>query len=732
MSAGPAPQPEGMANAVPIPLQPKRRRTARACDECRRKKIKCDGRHPCAHCTAFGFECTYNQLSKRRRTPAAQYVERLEQRVRRAEQLLRIVCPGASLNDTQASEKARRLSSRDFSCASSTETASSGADSVVPSMAQLDVDDDGRWDYHGQSSSLPFIRKLQDHLGRPAGPEADPADVLSGRSQRSLSQPMHELPKDFLPEKAVAQRYCQYSLDRVAALLPVVHTPTFWQQLEQLYAAPTSEQPVDDSRFRALFYSVMALGHLAGGDETNAVERAFSYFKAAQRSLDIVDCRDLVSIQALVFMMVFLQSTAKLSECYIYLGIALRFAIRIGMHRSHAADFGPVETEMRKRVFWMLRQMDISIGAALGVPQTLSDNDVDQEFPAEVNDKNITNAGVAPVIDLNMTAFNHLTRLSLLLAKIVRNVYPTKPMAGSGGEGYAVRFAVIRELEEDLKQWKQGLPPELAADDPPEGLMRVQHMLRIAFTHTRLMLYRPFYHFVAARKRSVDKRAHVCAATCVNLSRTLIHITAQSEDRGLLHAACWFIVHSNLFAILSLLYFASENAEDGRTEAIVYDAYRGLDMLRAMSQRSPAADRCVIALMPIFDLLPKNLRRKQQAKDSRPTAALIVTKDNLWCPGPSVEAPEVFSTQSQSMPFDSTMQPFISIANPGLGNVLGEADLPDIESLEAQFPPSFETLDELAMPPSTGVFMWPNMFGLDASSFQGYEGVHWNPDFGFT
>lgn len=36
------------------PVQ-KRRRVTRACDECRRKKIKCDGNQPCTHCTVYSY-----------------------------------------------------------------------------------------------------------------------------------------------------------------------------------------------------------------------------------------------------------------------------------------------------------------------------------------------------------------------------------------------------------------------------------------------------------------------------------------------------------------------------------------------------------------------------------------------------------------------------------------------------------------------------------------------------
>jgi len=43
--------------AAPRAVQPmqKRRRVTRACDECRRKKIKCDGKQPCTHCTVYSY-----------------------------------------------------------------------------------------------------------------------------------------------------------------------------------------------------------------------------------------------------------------------------------------------------------------------------------------------------------------------------------------------------------------------------------------------------------------------------------------------------------------------------------------------------------------------------------------------------------------------------------------------------------------------------------------------------
>lgn len=45
---------ESKPGSQSLPMQ-KRRRVGRACDECRRKKIKCDGKQPCTHCTVYSY-----------------------------------------------------------------------------------------------------------------------------------------------------------------------------------------------------------------------------------------------------------------------------------------------------------------------------------------------------------------------------------------------------------------------------------------------------------------------------------------------------------------------------------------------------------------------------------------------------------------------------------------------------------------------------------------------------
>jgi len=69
----------------------KRRRIARACDMCRKKKIKCDGKQPCGHCQSYKIDCAFTFTEKKRAQPkGAKYIESLENRLGRMEHLLRL------------------------------------------------------------------------------------------------------------------------------------------------------------------------------------------------------------------------------------------------------------------------------------------------------------------------------------------------------------------------------------------------------------------------------------------------------------------------------------------------------------------------------------------------------------------------------------------------------------------------------------------------------------------
>ncbi|KAJ2685466.1 hypothetical protein H4R19_006799, partial [Coemansia spiralis] len=85
--------------------QSKQPRLMRACDHCRRKKIKCNGSRPaCSHCLRMRLDCHYSPLVRKKRARRS-IIDKLQERLLSIEQLLQplvehlapndpVVCPG--------------------------------------------------------------------------------------------------------------------------------------------------------------------------------------------------------------------------------------------------------------------------------------------------------------------------------------------------------------------------------------------------------------------------------------------------------------------------------------------------------------------------------------------------------------------------------------------------------------------------------------------------------------
>lgn len=167
-------------------------------------------------------------------------------------------------------------------------------------------------------------------------------------------------------------------------------------------------------------------------------------------------------------MIMFLQATSNLSACYAFVGIALRSALRIGLHRHlpHKA-INPIDQELRRRIFYVIRQMDIYVSTLLGFPLLLNAEDVDQAFPTEVDDQYVTLKGIIqppPGTCSFYAAFNAHTRLMDILTKITKYVYPMKGVNQSVIKGdtatstYLISYRQIKEIEADLHNWYERLP----------------------------------------------------------------------------------------------------------------------------------------------------------------------------------------------------------------------------------------------------------------------------------
>jgi Fungal specific transcription factor domain len=195
--------------------------------------------------------------------------------------------------------------------------------------------------------------------------------------------------------------------------------------------------------------------------------------------LPLTECRDIWSLQAVIFMIMFLQSSASMSTCHSYISAAMAASLQMGLHRSQPEAMDPIERETRKRIFWTIRTLDTYIVAILGLPRTIGDDDIDQEMPLELDDQYITGKAILSMPDGQISVIagvNAHTSLIQILGKVVTDVYPTKRIkteASKKTRAYVVSDAKVREVERDLQHWAKNLPMHLRPGaDSSKGLWR--------------------------------------------------------------------------------------------------------------------------------------------------------------------------------------------------------------------------------------------------------------------
>lgn len=105
----------------------------------------------------------------------------------------------------------------------------------------------------------------------------------------------------------------------------------------------------------------------------------------------------------------------------------------------------------------------------------------------------------------------------------------------------------------------------------------------------------------------MDDLSYACAAAAISVSRNLVHIGIEIRKQGVLIGPYWFMLYSEFFAILSLVFYATENPQKDGTTEVLADAVAGKDMIFALADKSFAAERVSKALNVSSFLYPSLL-----------------------------------------------------------------------------------------------------------------------------
>lgn len=231
-------------------------------------------------------ECTYDQPSHRRRNPAPQYIEALEQRLQKSEAIIRSLLPNIDLDDPkfdargvdQIIEATKTTTNPQKPPEESKPDDDSQIQSMVNRTGLLDLDDEGNWDFHGHSSGYAFMRRIRAQFGEPVWLPNPRASSIKNRSiSQVLDSPKsaNSSPVDTnftassldLPRLEVAIELCRNTLDDCCALMRPLHRPSFFRRLHMIYDTDPEQYTNDHVKFLPLLYVVMAVGCLFSKSE---------------------------------------------------------------------------------------------------------------------------------------------------------------------------------------------------------------------------------------------------------------------------------------------------------------------------------------------------------------------------------------------------------------------------------------------------------------------------------
>ncbi|KAH8653604.1 fungal-specific transcription factor domain-containing protein [Xylariales sp. PMI_506] len=645
------PKTSGRRKRPPVPEQ-QRKRVKSACDNCRTRRLKCNGQTPCERCTTAKKSCRYSDFppSSTHSTPKPTRGGVNDEKVNLLEQIIGQIQPDVALDvaslrrycATLKSEQTRN-SSRHESINSvravsgendeaqypeigdeNTEQAHFDSELVVDSnlapKATVTVVNQGKTHFEGRFSYWSFFSSVRQAVTDDAieGVEGEEGDSAASTYQSNIlgfgvdlkTATLAAMPPrnvvDFLANTffRFAQGNCFY-----------VHPEIFSRKLAAFYNG-THEFETSDSlssrrstEFICVLFMVFAIGSqfadvgIKSSGEVPRTDAGFTtldystikvpqptqnpgwrFYEVSKRLLpDVICSSSMTSIQVCVLQGIFLPSTSRRNAGYNILGLALRMAINMGMHRSSGvSSLHPHVCELRNRLWWSVYIAERMFSIEMGRPLAINDSEIDAPFPEDVPE---WKTSVQP---LNIDGMIAMANLCKILGKIVMSIY-CKPATE---KGCIIRPKIFRRLKLELEESWNNLPSHMKFENTPTR--SVAH-LALSYEQATCLLTRYCLNCAAVTVTSqsitpISQGARRFllqqAQTCIDSATASLRIMSTLRARSLL---CPFSFHDSLYctAAIYVLLLAE------RSDCLVTESRSSIDdgvrVLMELAQGSEAA-----------------------------------------------------------------------------------------------------------------------------------------------
>ncbi|KIH93855.1 hypothetical protein SPBR_05597 [Sporothrix brasiliensis 5110] len=626
----------------------------RACRECKRQKIFCSKNKPkCERCQAKGLECDYrgakiipvnedlpHGLMPLKSMPEDNINEDKEEDGEDDDDGLSDVPDAEDSLPDQFKQmsiylRACRGSADHFFQVATKLSGLRGGEGPGPRVGVRQNSNHDGHDRDGEETN-------DDHVLEQTPVFYDPGMLPSRKSAKELS---HSIVDALPPIKDTARNYFRAQHMYIGTIFAFSDPETFERQLELAYEGPqalkaVSDDENDDTRVcltYAKIFMVLALGRLYSvnrtttsrdgdapsntddPDDANDRPPGFGFFARALALLpDVHAPGSILGVETLAYVGYFLQNMNRRDAAYLYIGVALRMAISLGLHQevpssASSPALSPADREHRRRVWWSIYSLDRILSLKSGHPIAILDEDIGVDMPKPLPGE----PADSPVVILRC-----YTELSRILGDITTLIYrrtsppptaastTTKPAAAvlppsarrhvhthmlSGSSLLATVHGILRSLD----QWEAALPRALRLDPDRnttlsrESISMYMHYYQCINMTARPLLFHVVQKRIAAIRAAADPTAEkerewqtglapktvAVIHACVAAARNTVRILSKAAGYNMV-ATYGYMDGEHAFSaaiVLALVYTAfPTNAQT--VEAMA----KGLALLRRM------------------------------------------------------------------------------------------------------------------------------------------------------
>ncbi|KAK7421753.1 hypothetical protein QQX98_001967 [Neonectria punicea] len=782
-------------------VEAKRRRIARACDMCRKKKIKCDGKLPaCSHCTNYKTECIFTQVEKKRTPPkGAKYIEGLENRLNRMEHLLRL---SGLLDDEDgdvdlgALEKKlmeRNQQSRQASLATTSSPPSPSQATSVPSAADGESTPQSSFTSPAPAGAKEEKRKSMTPGVTPAGDENPEGEeevaalsemmcslvtnnygetryigsssgfsifspkgiqwVNTKTGDQSFQRTISDVsiddhkwtnwkPEVFgdlfrrqifrpLPPKPEALSLLKDFFENFNCIFPLFHQPTFMHLVERQY----STDPYHGSGWWASLNVALALAHrlrvmsnLVPQEEDN---KAWGHLKNAMGVFPELMMRntDLLSVQALLGMALFMQGTPNPQPSFLLISAAMRLAHSIGLHkRGTGFNLNPIEIEQRKRVFWIAYMLDKDLCLRSGRPPAQDDDDMNVELPGADPEDNIGNIPLADGKG-KMNLFRVMCEVATIESEVYKRLYSVQATKQSDGD----LLSTIGELDQKLEDWKDSIP----IDFRPDNEIKASHtplILHVVMVHLtyhnclttihRMAIHHGYwtsrlsnYAIQGLNSKPLNPRVFSSATICTNAARASVSLLKYVPQGDF--ACVWMILYFPVSALVTLFGNILQNPVDPRAKSDTRLMNTVVTFLSMLGQEAEQGGvHRMLGICSEFERIAKAVIEKAEKEQS--SRRKRKTQDTSSRPAPASYTTAASTTTPPNFSATQTPRAANAMSTTPPGTV---GDKNSQQRLDRGSPFSIPGSVNDGSPP-----IWPQEFGVAPNGNGDYDSFQFGPD----